>query len=139
LDAGSGFASYLWNTNDTTQSIVVTQTGDYTVEVSNNDGCMGYDSITVRFWNETTSTQVLHSAEKIKIYPNPASTVINILSEEKEMKTIRIYDAAGKIIWMQESHAKSMQINSEGWAAGIYTIEIVMPENTVNFRQAIVK
>jgi hypothetical protein len=132
LDAGSGFASYLWNTNDTTQSIVVTQTGDYSVEVSNNDGCMENDSITVRFLNETTSTQVLHSAEKIKVYPNPASTFINIFSEEKKMKTIRIYDAAGKIIWMQEVHAKSMQINSERCAAGIYTIEIVMLEKTVN-------
>lgn len=40
LDAGSGFDSYLWSNNSTTQSIVVSNPGGYSVTVEKN-GCTG--------------------------------------------------------------------------------------------------
>ena len=39
--------SYLWNTNESTQSIVVTEAGDYSVVVTNASGCEASASITV--------------------------------------------------------------------------------------------
>lgn len=41
LTAPSGFTSYYWSTGATTQSIVVTQSGTYTVTVADNNGCTG--------------------------------------------------------------------------------------------------
>ena len=38
LNANPGI-SYLWSTGETTQSIAASQAGNYTVEVTNNDGC----------------------------------------------------------------------------------------------------
>jgi len=46
LDAGAGYDSYLWSTGETTQTIEVTETGDYSVEVQNgisNDFSMSFD------------------------------------------------------------------------------------------------
>ena len=40
LDAPSGAASYLWSNGATTQSIVVTTSGNYTVQVSDANGCI---------------------------------------------------------------------------------------------------
>ena len=37
LDAGEGYDSYLWSTGESTQAIEVTESGTYTVNVSNND------------------------------------------------------------------------------------------------------
>lgn len=39
LTAPSGFASYLWNTGSTASSLVVSQSGNYSVTVTNNNGC----------------------------------------------------------------------------------------------------
>ncbi|MEP7169198.1 MAG: hypothetical protein ABI855_07480, partial [Bacteroidota bacterium] len=47
LNAGAGFTSYLWSTSATTQTISVTQTGTYTVFVTDVNSCSNVDSIHV--------------------------------------------------------------------------------------------
>ncbi len=44
LDAGSGYATYLWNTGNTTQTISAATTGTYTVTVTNGTYCSSSDS-----------------------------------------------------------------------------------------------
>jgi gliding motility-associated-like protein len=46
LNAGYPDADYLWNSGQTTQSIEVTNSGTYWVQVNNN-GCIGYDTINI--------------------------------------------------------------------------------------------
>ena len=41
LDAGAGFETYIWSTGEITQSITVDTEGDYTVTVSDSQGCSG--------------------------------------------------------------------------------------------------
>ncbi len=47
LDAGSGFASYLWNNGSNSQTITVSAQGTYWVTVSNGNGCNGSDEVFV--------------------------------------------------------------------------------------------
>ena len=44
LDAGNGFASYLWNTGNSSPSIIVNSIGMYSVTVTDNNGCKGNDT-----------------------------------------------------------------------------------------------
>jgi hypothetical protein len=49
LDAGPGFASYLWSTGDTTRMLETADTGSYTVTVTAYGGCSGQSApFTVR-------------------------------------------------------------------------------------------
>jgi hypothetical protein len=41
LDAGSGFSTYLWNTGETTQTIIINNPGQFQVSVSDAAGCTG--------------------------------------------------------------------------------------------------
>ncbi|MBK9461843.1 MAG: hypothetical protein IPN94_21040 [Sphingobacteriales bacterium] len=47
LNAGAGFASYLWSTTATSQTITVNSPGTYTVTVSSASGCTGTASINI--------------------------------------------------------------------------------------------
>lgn len=49
LDAGSGFASYLWQDNSTNQTFTVNESGLYSVTVTDNNGCHGYDEVYITY------------------------------------------------------------------------------------------
>jgi len=56
LDAGANADSYLWNEGTATQTLIVTETGDYSVEIL-NEGCRSIASIAVSF-NETPTVML---------------------------------------------------------------------------------
>ena len=47
LDAGAGYTTYSWSTGGTSQSINVTSAGNYSVSITDANGCNGSSSITV--------------------------------------------------------------------------------------------
>jgi gliding motility-associated-like protein len=47
LDAGSGYSSYAWSNNETTQTITAKSQGLYKVAVTNSSGCTASDSTTI--------------------------------------------------------------------------------------------
>ncbi len=48
LNAGTGYSQYSWSNGSTSQTITVDAVGSYSVEVINQDGCHGYDTILIR-------------------------------------------------------------------------------------------
>ncbi len=49
LNAGSGYSTYLWSTNEITQTIVPTLAGIYSVIVTDVNGCSATDAVNVNF------------------------------------------------------------------------------------------
>lgn len=60
ISPGPGFASYLWNTGDTTPSLEVDKLGTYWVEVTSSNGCTNTDSIFVNFIPSPTPISIKH-------------------------------------------------------------------------------
>lgn len=62
LDAGPGYIAYLWTSGSPTQSITVSESGDYGVEVLDANGCISsplvVDPVTVTVWNPQPSLQI---------------------------------------------------------------------------------
>lgn len=53
LDAGNQdpSVSYAWSTNETTQQIIANTTGDFSVWVTDGNGCIGKDTVSITVWS----------------------------------------------------------------------------------------
>jgi len=57
LDAGSNYTTYLWNDGSSVQTLLVSNPGDYTVTVTDGNGCTGSTSVSV-IQNQATTTNI---------------------------------------------------------------------------------
>ena len=51
IDAGTGFASYLWSDGSTAQTLTATTAGTYTVTGTDANGCTASDSMVIEVLN----------------------------------------------------------------------------------------
>lgn len=57
LDAGNAGSAYLWNDNSTMQTLLVSSSGSFSVQVTDSFGCIGFDTIEVTF-NPAANAQI---------------------------------------------------------------------------------
>jgi hypothetical protein len=128
LDAGI-FEYYFWNDNNNseTQTLAVTESGEYIVEVYNANNCFNTDTIIV---NVETCTNIndISSRYEFLIYPNPASKFIIIESKTLKDESLQIFDIAGKVVLsssFREGTTKQYKsIDISALQNGIYFVRI---------------
>ncbi|MEZ4720682.1 MAG: T9SS type A sorting domain-containing protein [Flavobacteriales bacterium] len=129
LDAGT-HATYAWSGGGSGSTKEVTTSGTYTVTVTNEDGCEGYDEINVEIW-PTGISQV--AGEEFKVYPNPAFGILNIeFGTSFVNSTMTIIDAKGSVVMsigLGDSGLQTMSV--ESIPAGVYTMSIHSDQSTV--------
>lgn len=100
LDAENSGSQYYWSTGDTNQAITVSASANYSVSVTNQNGCAATDDIFVEVDSSSTTTRsaelLAHSS--FNIYPNPATggITINYYSQEPAELMIRVRDFSGQ-------------------------------------------
>ncbi len=103
LDVRPEYAKYLWSTGATTQTIVVTASGTYTVTVTNGEGCEG------------TSREI-----EVTVYPSPE---VPVISRSGDVLTTA---AAFQFQWYRDGAAIPAATNQFYVAAqtGRYQVEV---------------
>ena len=120
------FASYQWQfngsdiSNATSQSHTANQNGNYTVAVTDANGCSAYSSVVT-----VTGVGIKEvSSFRSEVYPNPATTVLQVSSEEA-LLSIAIVDLFGRKVFTQAvNEAKQTQIDVSKMAASTYFIHL---------------
>jgi trimeric autotransporter adhesin len=121
-----------WSNNAHTETIINLSAGVYSVVVIDANGCIAVGNATVEVDTDIAGT----IADEIKIYPNPASETLYIVSST-EINSINIYDISGKRIFTKDVIDKTCEIALLDIKSGIYFIEISCDSGTV--MQKIVK
>ena len=106
-------------------SYAPTQLGSYTVIVTDVNGCSGQSSALL-VYDLTGVNNVNAGNSAIKVYPNPASSVVNIESADKVNVTISSLD--GKLV-MQQNSAKTIDISR--LANGVYMLQVYDPISNI--------
>jgi len=124
LDAGIGFASYLWSTGETTQTITVNVTNTYSVTVTDLNGCTAVDDIMVTVYVGISQT-VSHY---LNIYPNPVHDLLTVAmpsSMAGEQKLLKVCDVTGRVVLSEsisQSGLYSLPVTS--LAKGVYILSL---------------
>jgi PKD repeat protein len=143
-------ASYLWTPgNATTASITVDSTGigfasqEFVVEVTDNNGCMNSDAVTVGFF-DCTGIDEIAGLEAFNIFPNPndGQFTLGISSSKTVNLNVLIYNNSGKVFYEQSNvrvdNRYQSQITLPDASAGIYFV-VLESEGKKVFRKVLIR
>lgn len=122
-----------WYLNDTiisgatSQNYSVTQNGNYTVNVTDSNGC---SAISAPYNFTSVGFTELTSENSFIIIPNPSSGKFLLHTDNLQSSKIKIYNVIGKIIY--ESENRNSEIDLSKHPKGIYSLEIVIQDKSFN-------
>jgi hypothetical protein len=131
LDAGEGFASYLWSDGSTGQTDLVDSTNygigtaHIWVDVTDLGGTVKRDSISINFL-DCASIFEFSSGLTVKVFPNPNKGQFTIQAEGlKEKLKVSLSDLSGKIIREYEmTSPENERIEIGNYPKGEYLLRI---------------
>ncbi len=91
LLTGGNYDKYIWNNNDTNSNIYVTQSGNYWIEITDNNGCNAADTIgiTLRYLNQInlSDSMFICPGEDLVVNPNATGATVNWLGPNSFSQT----------------------------------------------------
>lgn len=116
--------SYLWNDGSITKSIKPTTSGDYSVKVTDVNGCSNTSASSTLFVNNCADLEDI-TKMNVSIYPNPTSDKFMVsLPQNKGVIEIKLFDNTGKLVKVITTIEKETTIPVVDLAEGIYTIKL---------------
>ncbi|MFH1319988.1 MAG: T9SS type A sorting domain-containing protein [Bacteroidota bacterium] len=137
LDAGTGFACYLWSTGEITQTINVVSTDTYIVQVTDANGCAAADTIVIDIASGINQ-QLPVNDYQLQVHPNPNTGEFTITFNipEKQDILINVINIKGQLIYEENlskysgTYQKTIDVGTQ--AAGIYTLRLISDEGMIN-------
>ena len=139
LDAGAGFI-YAWSTNQSTQSIEISDPGTYSVTVTDFNGCSSSKDVLVTLDSCLGITNVINMPSH-RIYPNPSNGTIHfeVLSIDHNLETIQLESISGQVIkTIPISGVRSGVLDFMDVAKGVYIINLEF-DNGISSEQIIIQ
>jgi hypothetical protein len=108
--------------NATTQQIIPSTNGSYSVVVTNGNGC---SAVSLPFSVITVSIEDIVSNSTIDIYPNPVSEILNIeFSKLNDNATIELMDMRGRTVLNEKITLQHSTFDISNFDAGVYFVRI---------------
>lgn len=111
-------------TGATSQSYTATQNGSYTVMVNGSSSAPTIIS--------SVGIDENSFSNSINIYPNPNNGLFNLQMSQLGAAQIKIYNVLGECVYQNMSTASTIQIDLSAQSDGVYMVQIITEEGTVN-------
>lgn len=123
-----GAATYTWNVNLNSPSIVVAPlaTAVYSVSGKDQNGCVNSATVSVIVQNcVDTGIEQVKTATDTSIYPNPNTGEFKIaFSHLNENCRVEIYNPLGQLVYQAKLQEKVASVALKHLAKGIYTVKL---------------
>lgn len=126
ITLGEPYDDYIWSTNETSATITITETGDYSVTVTDDLGCQASGTLHCR--KPTGIDDFIHgNGYSISYYPNPASDELRIDISNTYPKdlSIEIINIQGQVL-QNKKYKNSLntveRIDVSPYSKGVYYI-----------------
>lgn len=129
LIALDGFEAYQWLDcsnnhlpipDETEQVFSPRTTGVYAVEVLENTCPLVSDCYDIT----VTGVELLLNELGINVYPNPTSSLINIVQKTKDEMNIELWNNLGDLFYSETIHQESLSIDVRNLPVGIYIVRL---------------
>lgn len=126
---------YYWSNGMEGSSIVVSplQTTTYTVVVYSDPTFSCYTTVSITVYVTTGISE--YEAEKLVLYPNPTSGIVNVEfemgNEQWKDAEIQIFDMYGKLLHTEPANDSTIQTDMSPFADGVYTFRIKTQDGVV--------
>ena len=111
--AGNGFGGGFWGVKDSDNKTIITG--------SSNSNNFRYE-FSFEFTNNAVSINEVESLNNINIYPNPASSSINVSAQN--LTNIKVYNAVGQLIYAEDATSDNVRIDTQNWTNGFYYVTV---------------
>jgi PKD repeat protein len=138
---GSGDLSYDWSNGMKGSTIEGLAEGDYTVDVTDENGCtMTFGPFSVV---SVSSTGDLAGVNKFSVYPNPSigDVIVDIELNKVINAKLNVTDIYGKTLQSVNVDAKTIntRLNLSEYASGLYLINLTSKEGTATKKVLLIK
>jgi hypothetical protein len=103
-----------------------------TYTYTDGNGCTNTCTFEIEVINDTSVPGI--SEPSIKVYPNPARSILNITVENQQINEIRMIDMLGQIVYTASVQNDRHEINVGEFKSGIYFVQVITSEGMVTQR-----
>ena len=123
--AGAAPFTYLWNNGETSNILTNLDSGEYSVTVTDANGCEQVLPINLY----SVGTEEIEELLDYSLFPNPTSGMTNlqVAFTRNVDVSVRISSMLGQTVYEQkasQTRALDQQINTQNWSQGIYLVQI---------------
>lgn len=127
IQPSEAYSTYLWSDGSNGSELTVTETGLYSVIITDINGCSGEGSIYIKFLTTGLDNLIQGDGYKLTYFPNPVSEQLMVQFENKKSKgiIIEIVSSNGQVVYNNkisnvENYTERIDVTS--FSNGVYYI-----------------
>jgi len=133
---GIGPYKYMWETGVETNVIFDLSKGNYSVTVTDANGCSSTSEAIIDL---ETSNDIISDLKKLTLYPNPSNNLTNVDFELESAKSvnIQVYNGYGQLLKQIESERSlvhQIDLDTSSYPNGIYFVRISVDQKSISKR-----